>query len=89
MINSMYRLILMDISPPNNTGIDIGIMIRKFLREEAPDQPQPYIVMMTSSHAQNDKQREMAMQAGMDKVITKPLFMEDIQMILNAANIDF
>ena len=79
----------MDVYSSNNTGIDTGIMIRKFLREKAPDQPQPYIVMMTSSHAQNDKQREMAMQAGMDKVVTKPLFMEDIQMILNAANIDF
>ena len=81
----------MDIYHPNNTGIDFGIMIRKFLREEAPDQPQPYIVMMTgSSHrAQAAKQKEMAMQAGMDKVVAKPLFMEDIQMILNAANIDF
>ena len=45
---STFQLILIDYIMPNMNGLDTTYQIRKYLNEEAPDVPQPFIVCMTN-----------------------------------------
>ena len=66
----------MDYEMPICSGPLATIEIRKYLREKAPEMPQPYICCLTSY---KNKQRELsATKAGMDTFLIKPIFVTTI-----------
>ena len=58
---------------PFYNGNELTVMIRKYLSENAPHLPQPYIVCMTSIiHEHHFKAK--ALEEGMDIFAFKPIF---------------
>ena len=62
-------------------GNDASIKIRNFLKEEAPDQPQPYIVCLTNFYENLLKKIPNA-KYGIDEVVHKPIFKAGIYNLL-------
>ena len=46
--NRTYNIILMEFEMPENDGMKTTASIRKFLQQEAPDIPHPYICCLTN-----------------------------------------
>ena len=73
---SMYKLILLDYSMPDMNGPEVCQRIREIL---TPEQ-QPYIACCTAYDDINF--RKMAMEAGMDQFLNKPVEMDKIKELL-------
>ena len=75
MQNNDYQLVLMDIGLPKMDGIEATIAMRKFeLQNSRPHLP---IVAVTALY-----QREIALAAGMDDFVQKPLLLDDLVAVL-------
>ncbi len=74
--NRYYDLILMDIQMPE---ID-GIQATELIRERFPADHQPFIVAVTASAIQGDRERFIA--AGMNEYLSKPIRMVQLSQLL-------
>jgi CheY-like chemotaxis protein len=71
-----YDVILMDVQMPEMDGIETA----KKIREKWPDRPK--IVAITAYALQGDRERCLA--AGMDDYISKPVKLEELQVVLRS-----
>ena len=70
----------MDYTMPIYNGIEATKIIRKFLKQNAPDLPQPYICCLTSYD--DEALKKKAIRAGMNAFAIKPIFKKGIQQLL-------
>ena len=71
-----YRLVFMDVQMPEMDGLEATRQIRSLL----PKERQPIIVALTANAMQGD--RERCLEAGMNDYITKPLKVDDIDVVI-------
>ncbi|MBI3161836.1 MAG: response regulator [Chloroflexi bacterium] len=71
-----YDVILMDVQMPEMDGLEATRVIRR----EFPAQDQPFIVAMTASAMQGD--REECLTAGMDDYVSKPIDVKELSRAL-------
>ena len=71
-----YDLVFMDVQMPEMDGYTAT----RRLRQEVPEQQQPYVVAMTANAMQGDK--EHCLEAGMDAYLSKPVKLEDLRAVL-------
>jgi CheY-like chemotaxis protein/HPt (histidine-containing phosphotransfer) domain-containing protein len=74
-----YDLVLMDVHMPEMDGLEATRMIRQ-LQSQKPDKPWPTIVAVTADAMPDD--RGIALDAGMDEYLTKPLDFEEVRVVL-------
>ena len=74
-------LIILDYKMPVLKGNEASIMIRNFLKEEAFDQPQPYIVCLSNFYESLLKKIQSS-KYGIDEVVHKPIFKAGIYNLL-------
>ena len=72
-----YDVILMDVQMPEMDGLEVT----RRLREERPPDEQPYVVALTASVMEEDRQR--CRQAGMDAFLSKPVHRDELARVLN------
>ena len=77
----VYKLIILDFKMPVLDGNQASVMIRNFLKEEAPDQPQPYIVCLTNFYNKLLKNIQKSKHR-IDEVVHKPIFKAGIYNLL-------
>jgi len=78
-------MILMDYEMPILNGIEATKIIRQYLKDTAPNLPQPYICCLTSY---NDKKlKNEALKANMNSFAVKPIFKSGIQQLLIQAKV--
>ena len=88
MINpaaSMYKLILMDYSMPKCDGPTATAQIRELLNNNEYQQDSPYICFLTAYS--NKKKRKVAIEAGGDNYLVKPVFKQQIHKVLISASL--
>ena len=69
----VYKLIILNYKTPVIKGNEASIMIRNLLKEEAFDQPRPYIVCLTNFYENLENKIQRA-KYGIDEVVQKPIF---------------
>ena len=74
-----YQIIFTDFNMPVMNGIDSTKAMREFFREEGIS-PQPIIVGLTG-HVQ-DEFKMQGINAGMDEILEKPLYSNDMRAVL-------
>jgi signal transduction histidine kinase/DNA-binding response OmpR family regulator/HPt (histidine-containing phosphotransfer) domain-containing protein len=74
-----YDVVFMDVHMPEMDGLEATRMIRQ-LQSQQPDKPWPTIVAVTADAMHED--REIAMEAGMDDYLTKPLDFDAVGVVL-------
>ena len=83
--HTTYKLIMMDYAMPNCNGGEATKQIRLLLFSKAPTLEQPFICCLTS-YAERSYQA-LALDAGMNGFLTKPVFQRGIRSLLIKANI--
>ncbi|MEP6896587.1 MAG: response regulator, partial [Chloroflexota bacterium] len=80
-----YDLVLMDINMPVMDGYEASRQIHEFWKNgERPfDIPRPWIIAMTANALQGD--RELAIEVSADDYISKPVYLNELQMVLARA----
>lgn len=71
-----YDVIIMDVQMPDMDGLEAT----EYIRKEFPPEKQPYIIALTASAFQED--RNECIKAGMDDYISKPVKIEELAEIL-------
>jgi PAS domain S-box-containing protein len=74
-----YDVVLMDMQMPEMDGLQAT----RYLRTHLPAERQPWIIAMTANAMQGD--RELCLSAGMDDYVSKPVRIEDLVAVLQAA----
>jgi CheY-like chemotaxis protein len=74
-----YDVILMDVQMPEMDGLEAT----RRLRDEWPDEEQPYVVALTASVQKEDRQR--CREAGMDDFLGKPVEKDELARTLNGS----
>ncbi|MCC7542100.1 MAG: response regulator [Deltaproteobacteria bacterium] len=74
-----YDVVLMDVQMPGMGGIEAT----RRIRSELPADVQPYIVALTASAMEEDRQR--CLDAGMNNFLSKPIVLEELTAALNRA----
>ena len=80
-----YNLILMDYDMPVLNGIEATKIIRQYMKDTAPNLPQPFICCITSYNDANLKNE--AIKARMNSFAVKPIFKSCIQKLLIQAKV--
>lgn len=75
-----YDIVLLDVQMPVMNGLEAAIYIVNQWAEVSTNPSRPTLIAMTASAMQGD--REMCLDAGMDDYITKPIFLDTLQRIL-------
>jgi CheY-like chemotaxis protein len=73
-----YDIVLMDVQMPEMDGLDAA----KKIREKWLEGERPKIIAITAYALQGDRERCLA--AGMDDYISKPVKLEELQVILGS-----
>ena len=71
-----YKLVLMDVQMPEMDGF----AATREIRAKTPKERQPIIIALTANAMQGD--RERCLEAGMDDYITKPVKIDDLELII-------
>ncbi|MFB6271802.1 MAG: response regulator [Salinibacter sp.] len=71
-----YDVVLMDVQMPEMDGLEAT----RRIRDEWPEDEQPYIVALTAAVTEEDRRR--CREAGMDTFLSKPLQQDDLAEVL-------
>jgi CheY-like chemotaxis protein len=80
-----YDVVLMDINMPIMDGYETSRQIHELWKNGSRpfDIPRPWIIAMTANALQGD--RELALEAGADDYISKPVYLNELQVVLTRA----
>lgn len=85
ILRQPYDVVLMDINMPVMDGYEASRRIHEAWKNSPRpfDIPRPWIIAMTANALQGD--RELAQEAGADDYISKPVYLNELQMVLARA----
>ncbi len=85
ILRQPYDVVLMDINMPVKDGYEASRRIHELWKSSKPpfDNSKPWIIAMTANALQGD--RELALEAGADDYISKPVYLNELQMVLARA----
>lgn len=85
ILRQPYDVVLMDINMPVMDGYEASRRIHELWKNgNRPfDSPRPWIIAMTANALQGD--RELALEAGADDYVSKPVYLNELQMVLARA----
>jgi CheY-like chemotaxis protein/HPt (histidine-containing phosphotransfer) domain-containing protein len=85
ILRQPYDIVLMDINMPVMDGYEASRRIHELWKNGSRpfDIPRPSIIAMTANALQGD--RELALEAGADDYISKPVYLNELQMVLARA----
>jgi signal transduction histidine kinase/HPt (histidine-containing phosphotransfer) domain-containing protein len=78
--SDFYDIVFLDVQMPRMNGLDAATYIVQKWAEFSTIKSRPTIIAMTASTMQGD--REMCLEAGMDDYISKPIFFDTLQRML-------
>ena len=75
-----YNIVFLDVQMPRMNGIETANYLVQQWSEISSNASRPILIAMTASVMQGD--REMCLEAGMDDYISKPIFFDNLQRII-------
>ncbi|PZO40537.1 MAG: histidine kinase [Pseudanabaena frigida] len=80
LTRNSYNIVFLDVQMPRMNGIETANYIVQKWSEISSNSSRPILIAMTASVMQGD--REMCLEAGMDDYISKPIFFDNLQRMI-------